>query len=115
MKNAALLILLLPFLLQSCYSYKTINLGKTDLVEGKKYKVMQDNKLKKVSLVTTNDSIATFKNGKVQNQIPISELKDIKIRKFSVIKTIALIPMIYAIGTSVYLLSSLSNINKAGN
>lgn len=103
MKKTFLTILLFCLLLQSCYSYRTIDLNKTKLVENKKYKIKTTDKFIKVRLIDLNDSTAVFKNGKNQNEIAISDLKAVKVRKFSVVKTVAIVPSLILIaGTGAY-------------
>jgi hypothetical protein len=95
MKHAIIYILITSFLLQSCYSYKTIDLNKTSLTQGKKYKynTVQNKKFEKVTIKSSNDTIIIAKTGRKEKQITFADIKTIKVRKFSVIKTIALVPV----------------------
>ncbi len=118
MKNTTICALLLSFLLQSCYSYKNINLKDTRLVEGKKYKIEQDNKWVKTKLLTINDSIANFKIDKNEKEISISEIQEIKIRKFDAVKTasITVLPILIVVLITNQLSESLNwNYNPSGN
>lgn len=97
MKNTILYLLVVSFLLQSCYSYKTIDLKQTPLIVGKKYKIEQEVKFVKATLKTLNDSTTTFLVGKFEKQIPITNIKKIKVKKFSVLKTVSLLPITIAV------------------
>jgi hypothetical protein len=94
MKNFIVYLLIISFLLESCYSYKTIDLNNTKLIVGHKYKIAEDNKLIKVRLKSFDDSTATMMVRKIEKQIEFSKIKTIKTRKFSIIKTIIVIPVI---------------------
>ncbi|MBC7524215.1 MAG: hypothetical protein H7239_07235 [Flavobacterium sp.] len=90
MRKSILYILLLSFLLQSCYSYREIDKSST-LVIGKKYKIKQSNKYEKVRLLSFSDSTITVSNNKnSQNTIAIKDINKIKKRHFSVTKTVLL-------------------------
>ncbi|WP_394759882.1 hypothetical protein [Flavobacterium sp.] len=91
MKKSIIYIFLISFLLQSCYSYKNIDLNKTPLLVGKKYKIKKDNKFVKASLVVLNDSIANFKMGREEKQISLVEIKEIKVRKVDPVKITSLV------------------------
>jgi hypothetical protein len=88
MKKAIIISLVISFLLQSCFSYKNLNLKEKQLIVGKEYKIMQNGKFVKTKLLTLNDSIANFKIGKDKKDIKVSDIKDVKIRKISIVKTI---------------------------
>ena len=111
MKNITTTIFIFSLLLQSCYSYKTIDPSKTDLVEGKTYKIKIDNKFQKTNLVSLNDSVANFKAGKKNIQTPKNEIGEIKIRKFSILKTACLTTGVIVIGVTLGILTSLNDFN----
>jgi hypothetical protein len=83
-------LLSISFLLQGCYSYKTVDLKTTTLNIGKTYKITHDNVKTKARLISSNDSIITVKKGKHEEQIPVSGITKMKMRKFSVVKTVLL-------------------------
>lgn len=89
--------LTVSFLLHSCYSYKSVDLRKTALVVGKKYKIKENKKFLKVKLISCNDSIANFQSGTTEKQIKLSEIQKLKKRKFSASKTV-LLPVSILIG-----------------
>lgn len=60
---------------------------------GEKYKIAEDKKLIKARLKSVIDSTATFTMGKTEKEIAVSKIKTIKVRKFSVVKTISLAPI----------------------
>ena len=96
MKNRITYLLIISSLLESCYSYKIIDLKNTTLIERKTYKYNTEvnKKFQKISLKSFNDSIIIGKIGKKEKQIIISDIKSIKVRRFSVVKTIFLTPVI---------------------
>jgi uncharacterized protein YcfL len=90
-KKSIVYIFLISFLLQSCYSYKNIDLNKDSLLVGKKYKIKGDNKFIKASLVVLNDSIANFKIGREEKQVSLVKIKEIKVRKVDPVKIASLV------------------------
>ena len=91
MKIAIIYLIIISFLFQSCYTYKTIDLKESSLVVGKNYKIRQDTKFVKSKLELVNDSTITVKEGKFRKDIPISKIKEIKVSKFSTLKTVGLV------------------------
>ncbi|GEC78421.1 hypothetical protein [Flavobacterium aquatile] len=88
MKKLTALVILVSFLLQSCFSYKTIDKELTSKKIGKIHKVKLGNKYYKGRLISFNDSISTFKIGKSEMNIKNSEIDKLKVREFSVVQTI---------------------------
>jgi hypothetical protein len=83
----------LLILLQSCYSYKQVEANPTTMVIGQKYKIEQNNKTSKVIYIKAVDSaVVVSKNGK-EEQIALKDITKVRERKFSLIKTIALVPL----------------------
>ncbi|RTY94994.1 hypothetical protein [Flavobacterium sp. GT3R68] len=115
MKFTTITILILSLLLHSCYSYKTIDPGKTPLTEGKKYKIKIDDKFQKANLVSLNDSTANFKAGKKNIQIAEKDIKEIKIRKFSVLKTASLVTGSAVLGVIIGIGLALQDFNPGGD
>ena len=91
MKTSILYLILISFLFQSCYTYRTIDLKDSSLVVGKNYKIRQDTKFVKSKLELVNDSTLTVKEGNLHNEISISKIKEIKESKFSTLKTVGLV------------------------
>ena len=84
MKNRIVYLLIVSFLLQNCYTYKTVDLKKNQLIIGDQYKITQEDKTETAKLVAVNDSLLTVSVDKTEKGIAISNIKDIK-RKNSVI------------------------------
>lgn len=91
MKTSILYLILISFLFQSCYTYRTIDLKDSSLVVGKNYKIRQDTKFVKSKLELVSDSTIKVKEGNIHNDIPISKIKEIKESKFSTLKTVGLV------------------------
>ena len=100
------LLLAIVFLFQSCFSYR----HKADpgsLVAGQKYKIERNHKTRKFFYTRTADSalvVSKSRYGK-EIQIPLNEVTGIRKRKFSALKTIALIPATMAAVTLVFVLT----------
>jgi hypothetical protein len=90
MKNSIIYLLVISFLLQSCYSYRAISLKETPLIVDKNYKIKQEDKFIKAKLKIANDSVINVVEGKVEKDIYVNNIKEIKVRKFSVLKTVGL-------------------------
>lgn len=108
MKNSILYLLVILFLLQSCTSYKTIDLNKTPLKLGETYKIRQEDKFIKGKLRTIYDSTITVVVNKNEKVILLSEVKEIKERKISTVKTVGLILSLLVIGGGIYVANDLS-------
>lgn len=91
MKNTILYLLIVSFLLQSCYTYKAISIKETPLLVGKKYKIREADKFVKSKIIIANDSVITVvEGGNVEKDIYVKQIKEIKVREFSVLKTVGL-------------------------
>ncbi|SHG50719.1 hypothetical protein SAMN05443549_104268 [Flavobacterium fluvii] len=91
MKTSVIYLIVISFLFQSCYTYRTIDLKDSSLVVGKNYKIRQDAKFAKSKMVLVNDSTITVEEGSIQKEIPISEISEIKEGEFSTLKTVGLV------------------------
>jgi len=91
MKNTIVYLLVFSFLLQSCHTYKAIDLKETQLVEGKNYQIKQDTKFIKVKLEKVSDSTLTVLEGNTHKDITVSKIKEIKVKEFSTWKTVGLL------------------------
>lgn len=91
MKTSIIYFIIISFLFQSCYTYRTIDLKDSSLVVGKNYKIRQDAKFVNSKLEQVIDSTITVMNDNIPKEIPISEIKEIKEGKFSTLKTVGLV------------------------
>jgi len=98
MKKIIALLITVSFLLQSCYSYKTIDKNKTSKKIGNIYKIKSNIKQFKGKLISYNDSLATLKVGIREMKFKISEIEILKERKISVAKTIILSTTLTVVG-----------------
>ena len=104
MKNL-LLLLSISFLLQSCFTYREADINPSTMIIGEKYKITTNHKISKVILKSISDSsIVVIKNWKEQ-QIPFKEITNIRKRKFSVVKTIVLPPIVAATIVALFIIS----------
>ena len=89
--------LLLSFIIlfQSCYSYKTVNYTSIPIEKKQKFKVKGVGGTKiEGTLFSKNEQILTLdKNGQLQ-KIPVSEIYEVKVRKFSILKSFGLVTSI---------------------
>ena len=88
MKN---IVILLSFLIlfQSCFSYRTVNYD--DLLNDKKQKVrveMLDRTKFSGQLVSTDDKTMTLDNNGIKQEVLKQDIYEIKIKKFSILKTL---------------------------
>lgn len=112
MKNLIVYLFAVLLMLQSCYSYKTIDLKQTMLKEGEIYKIKQENKFVKAILKAKTDSTLTFLIKKNEIQTYTNIIKEIKVKKFSVLKTIGFVVGTIGTVTLVSLVAiSLSDFN----
>ena len=90
MKNTILYLLVVSFMLQSCYTYKAVSIKETPLIVGKNYKIREVDKFVKSKLQSVNDSVITVMEGNVQKDIYTANIREIKVQKFSTLKTVGL-------------------------
>ena len=102
------LIIGITFLLQSCFSYKRVEVNPQTMVIGQKYKIEQNHKISKVVYKGFSDSSIIVTKHWKELQIPLKEITTARKRKFSLVKTIALVPITIA---SIVLLVAISNPN----
>jgi hypothetical protein len=109
------LLLTITFLFQSCFSYRhQANPG--SMVIGEKYKIERNHKTRKFFYARTTDSalvVSKPRYGKEQ-QIPLNEITGIRKRKFSIIKTIALVPAAAASLVVLVLIANPSPVSGMG-
>ena len=87
MKKGCLLLSIL-ILFQGCYSYKTLDYNSIPTEKKQKVEVKRTEGINiKGTLVSKNEQTLTLdKNGQLQ-KIPVSEIYEVKVRKFSILKT----------------------------
>ena len=82
-----IILLLISFLFQSCFSYKSVNFK--DIRNDKKQK-FEVSKLDKTNikgrLVSIDENVMILENRKGSQTINENEIYDVKVRKFSIIK-----------------------------
>ena len=87
MKKSSLLLSFL-ILFQSCFSYKTVDYNSIPIEKKQKIEVIViEGTNIKGTLVSKNEQTLTVDtNGQLQ-KIPVSEIYEVKVRKFSILKT----------------------------
>ncbi len=84
-------ILVFCIFLQGCHSYKLIDASKNEILMGKKYKIMTKNmKRQVVTIYKVNDTISGIVGSRERIEIPVTEIIEVKKRKFSTLKTVGL-------------------------
>jgi len=87
MKKISLLLSFL-ILFQSCFSYRTVNINTITLEKKQKVEVKGIGGTNiKGTLVSKNEQILTLENRGQLQKIPMSEIYEVKVRKFSFFKT----------------------------
>jgi hypothetical protein len=105
-----ILLLLFSFLFQSCFSYKSVNF---DDIKNEKKQKFEVSKLDKTNikgrLVSIDENVMVLENRKGNQTINENEIYDVKVRKFSILKTITGLGSSYVfIGIGALALLSLS-------
>jgi S-adenosylmethionine:diacylglycerol 3-amino-3-carboxypropyl transferase len=94
------LSLLLSFLIlfQSCFSYKTVDVNSIAIDKKQKIEVKGVGGINmKGTLVFKNEQILTLDNNGQLQKIPMSEIYEVKVRKFSIFKTAIRFAAIYGV------------------
>tara|TARA_X000000368_G_scaffold18851_1_gene14916 strand:+ start:2029 stop:2364 length:336 start_codon:yes stop_codon:yes gene_type:complete len=79
--------LLISFLLQSCFSYKSVNFKDIRNDKKQKFEVLKIDKTNiKGRLVSIDENVMILENRKGSQTINENEIYDVKARKFSIIK-----------------------------
>jgi|TARA_B110000090_G_scaffold9600_1_gene9880 hypothetical protein len=87
-----LLLLLLSILFQSCFSYKTVDYNNIAIEKKQKFEVKGvEGKYIKGRLVSKNEKTMTLENKEGLQTIPVKEIYDVKVRKFSFLKSAGVI------------------------
>jgi len=87
MKNFSSLLLFL-ILFQSCFSYKTVDFNSIPIEKKQKVEVKGvGGTYIKGTLVSKNEQILTLNNNGQLQKIPVSEIYEVKVRKFSILKS----------------------------
>ncbi len=81
------LLLAITFLFQSCFTYKH-EVDPNAMVAGKTYKIKHKNKSSKVIFKSIADSAIVVTKDFEEAKIPLKDIKGIKKRKFSIVKTV---------------------------
>lgn len=94
MRKIALLLGIL-FLLQSCVSYKQVDINPKTMALGQDYKIDRVNhKMIKGNYTQNADSaIVVYRNG-AEEKILVKDITRVRAKKFSLVKTIALYPIV---------------------
>jgi hypothetical protein len=89
-RGSILVLIATTLLLQSCFSYKVADINSNPAI-GEKYKIKQSTNYEKVKVLSATDSSITVINNNKESTIAKKDIKIIKKRHYSVIKT-ALLP-----------------------
>lgn len=112
MRNAILYLLVISFLLQSCYTYKAVDIKETQLIVGEKYKITQENKAETVKLMAVNDSLISVSIDKTEKDISISNINKIEEQKLTLAAMIGVGLLIGAIWLTVEIIDLSSTDNE---
>lgn len=97
MKQLKTVILIFTLLLQSCYTYKSIDIKSNELEAGKMYRMMVNEKeftARIVAIKSDNIQITTKKN---RATIPLNEVHSIKKKKQQTLLTMGIIAVATAV------------------
>ena len=87
------LLLGISLLLQSCNSYKSVEINPKTMVLGEVYKIERNHKTSKVIYTRNADSSIVVLKNSVEERIPLKDITSARERKFSLAKTLVLIPI----------------------
>ena len=91
MKNSIIYFLVISFLLQSCYTYKAVDLKNTQLIVGENYKITYQETTETAKLMVVNDSVITVLVDNAEKDISVSNIREIKKRYSAVLSTFGLL------------------------
>ena len=81
------ILLLFSFLIQSCFSYKSVNFNDIKNEKKQKYEVLKLDKTNiKGRLVSIDENVMILENRNGNQTINENEIYDVKVRKFSILK-----------------------------
>ena len=105
-----LILILFSFLFQSCFSYKSVDFNDIKNEKKQKFEVLKIDKTNiKGRLVSIDENVMVLENRKGNQTINDNEIYDVKVRKFSILKTITGLGSSYVfIGIGALALLSLS-------
>lgn len=87
------LLLGMTILLQSCYSYKSVEVNPKTMILGQTYKIERNHKTSKVVYTQNADSAIFVMQHGVEERIPIKNITSAKAQKFSLAKTLVWVPV----------------------
>ena len=102
MKKRSLLLSFL-ILFQSCFSYKTVNYNSIPIEKKQKVEVKGIGGINiKGTLVSKNEQTLTIDtNGQLQ-KIPVGEIYEVKVKKFSLLKSSGLLVSTIIVATAIF-------------
>ena len=84
-----ILLLLFSFLFQSCFSYKTVDYNNIVIEKKQKFRVLGvEGTNIKGRLVSKNDQLMILENNGQLQEISVDKIDVVKVRKFSILKTV---------------------------
>ena len=82
---------------QSCFSYKTVDYNNIAIEKKQKFEVSGvGGKNIKGRLVSKNEQLMILENNGQLQEMPVSEIYEVKVRKFSILKSAGLLGATYA-------------------
>ena len=82
-----ILLILISFIFQSCFSYRSLDYNKIEIEKKQKFEIEKLDSSKLTGrLVSKNDESITLENNRGIQTVEKSDIQQIKVRKFSIIK-----------------------------
>ena len=82
-----ILLILISFIFQSCFSYRSLDYNKIAIEKKQKFEIEKLDSSKLTGrLVSKNDESITLKNNRGIQTVEKSDIQQIKVRKFSILK-----------------------------
>ena len=83
------ILLLFPFLFQSCFSYRTLDYNNIAIEKKQKFEIEKLDSSKLTGrLVSKNAESITLENNRGLQTVEKNDIQQIKVRKFSILKTV---------------------------
>ena len=102
-------LFLFSILFQSCFSYKTVDFNNIAIEKKQNFELEKlDSSELTGRLVSKNEKIIVLENNRGLQTILKSEIQEVKVRKFSILKSVGTAGSIYFVAVAAILVISLS-------
>ncbi len=94
--NQIVSVLFVSVFFTSCFGYRTVNLAEKRIKLNKIHKVITKDQQAQTGLISeVTDSTITLSSNDIKSEIPRSDIREIKQKKFSVLGSVAMTAVVY--------------------